>query len=335
MRRREFIAGLGGSAGILVPIVARAQPVSTPSSGPQLPALGFLSTRSPHDSNAVVSAFRRGLAEAGYAEGTNCTIEFRWANGDYGRLPALAAELVHRPVAVLAAVGGFQSAAAARAATSSLPIVFSIGEDPVERGLVRTLNRPEANITGATFLTSLLGSKRLGLLRELVPGAEPIGLLVNDGTQQGRTQIAEIKDAAQILGIRLVIATASTRQDIETAFADLARRQVAALLVAAEPAFDVQRDPLVALSAQYRMPTLYHIRDFVAAGGLISYGASIRDTYRQVGLYVGRVLNGATPADLPVVRTSNFELAINLQTAKALGLAIPPALLSRADEVVE
>jgi putative ABC transport system substrate-binding protein len=327
VRRREFISLLGGAAAAW-PLSARAQQ-------PAMPVIGFLSSRSADDSARVVAAFRQGLAEMGYTEGRNAEIEFRWAQGQFDRLPALAAELVRRPVAVLATVGGSQTTHAASAATATIPIIFGIGEDPVKEGLVPNLNRPGENMTGVTFSTSLLVAKRLGLLRDLVPTAEVIALLVNQNSSQGQGQEKDIEEAARTVGQRLVILNGGTDEEIDASFANLAQQKVGALLVGSDPFFDPRRERLIALSARYAVPAIYQFREFVLAGGLMSYGASITDMYRQVGVYVGRVLKGDKPADLPVVQPIKFEFVINLKTAKALGLNIPPGVLAIADEVIE
>jgi putative ABC transport system substrate-binding protein len=327
MRRREFITLLGGAA-VAWPLTAYAQQ-------PAMPVIGFLSSRSADDSARVVAAFRQGLAEMGYTEGRNAEIEFRWAQGQFDRLPALAAELVQRPVAVLATVGGSQTTRAASAATATIPIIFGIGEDPVKEGLVPNLNRPGENMTGATFSTSLLVAKRLGLLRDLVPTAEVIALLVNQNSSQGQGQEKDIEEAARAVGQRLVILNGGTDEEIDASFANLAQQKVGALLVGSDPFFDPRRERLIAMSARYAVPAIYQFREFVLAGGLMSYGASITDMYRQVGVYVGRVLKGDKPADLPVVQPIKFEFVINLKTAKALGLNIPPGVLAIADEVIE
>jgi putative ABC transport system substrate-binding protein len=300
-----------------------------------MPVIGFLSFRSEADAADSVAAFRKGLAEVGYVEGHNVAVEYRWANARLDRLPTLAEELVRRPVAVLAAVAGQQTPLAAQAATKTIPIVFGIGEDPVKAGLVPNLNRPAGNMTGATFLSAGLGAKRLGMLRQLVPDAEVIGLLANQNSPQGQEQLRDVPAAAKLLGQRLVILNGSNDQEIDAAFASLAERRVKALLVAADPSYDPRRNRLIALSAQYAIPTMYHFRDFPLAGGLACYGASISDLYRQVGIYVGRILNGDKPADLPVMLPTKFEFVINLKTARALGLDIPPTILALADEVIE
>jgi putative ABC transport system substrate-binding protein len=326
MRRREFITLLGGAAASW-PRAARTQSA--------MPVIGFLSSRSADDSGRAVAAFRQGMAEAGYVEGRNVSIEFRWAQGQFDRLPALATELVRQPVAVLAAVGGAQTPRAAMAATTTIPTVFGIGEDPVKEGLVPRVDRPGANVTGATFFTSLMGPKRLGLLRDLVPGVKVIALLVNQNSAQGQWQIKDVQEAARGLGQRLVILNGGADEEIDAAFASLASQQVGALMVGSDPFFDPRRARLIALAARYAAPTLYHFRDFPLEGGLLSYGASVAELYQQVGVYVGRILKGNKPADLPVLLPSKFELIINLKTAKALGLTIPPGVLAITDEVIE
>jgi putative ABC transport system substrate-binding protein len=298
-----------------------------------MPVVGFMSARSANDSTRVVAAFRQGLAEMNYVEGRNVAIEFRWAEGQHDRLPSLARELVARPVAVIAAVGG--SELAAKAATTTIPIIFGTGNDPVGIGVVTSLNRPGGNITGATFLTSALGAKRLGLLRDLVPGVEVIALLINPNTAAGQSQTRDVQDAARALGQRLVVLNAESDASLDGSFATLGREHVGALLVGGDPFFDIRRDRVVALASKHRMPAIYQFREYALAGGLMSYGASITDMYRQVGLYVGRVLKGEKPGDLPVVGPTKFELVINLKTAKSLGLEVPPGLSSMADEIIE
>jgi putative tryptophan/tyrosine transport system substrate-binding protein len=327
MQRREFITLLGGAT-VAWPLSAHAQQVA-------LPVVGFLSFRSEADSTDSVTAFRKGLGEVGYTEGRNVAVEYRWADARLDRLPTLAEELVRLPVAVLAAVGGQQTPRAAQKATKTSPIVFGIGEDPVQVGLVPDLNRPPGNMTGVTFLTAGLGAKRLGMLRQLVPDADVIGLLANQNSPQGQEQIRDVADAAKSLKQQLTIPNGSDDQEIEAAFASLAERRVKALLVAADPSYDPRRNRLIALSAQFAIPTLYHFRDFPLAGGLACYGASISDLYRQVGIYVGRILHGEKPADLPVMLPTKFEFVINLKTARALKLDIPPTMLALADEVIE
>jgi putative ABC transport system substrate-binding protein len=325
MRRREFISLIGGVA-IARPFAARAQQ-------PSLPVVGFLSGRSPAESATVVAAFRKGLLEAGYAEPQNVTIEFRWAEGQLDRLPELAREFVHRPVDVIAALG--ESGPAAKAATMTIPIVFGSGGDPVQTGLVTSLNRPGGNATGATFLTAALGAKRLGLLRELVPGAEVVALLVNPDRSVGQVQIRDVTEAARALGQKVLVLDGGSDDKIEAAFAVLAPQHVSALLVGADPFFDTRRDRLIALASQHRMPAIYQFREYAVAGGLMSYGTSIAEMYRLVGIYVGRILKGEKPVDLPVVQVTKFELVINLKTAKSLSVKISDDLLSIADEVIE
>ena len=327
MRRREFIALLGGAAAAW-PLAARAQQ-------PAMPVIGYLSARSPEDTTHLVAAFRRGLAENGYVEGQNVTIEYRWALGQYDRLPAMAAELAGRLVTVLVATGGEPAALAAKAATSTIPIVFATGGDAVKAGLVASYNRPGGNVTGIDILTATLEPKRLGLLRELVPQAETIGFLLNPDYGPSESQSSDVQAAARALGLQIHVLRANTDREIEAAFETVAQQHIAALAVAAGPFFDTRREKLVALAARHAVPTMYHFREFAAAGGLVSYGIDPLDTYRQVGVYAGRILKGANPADLPVLQPTKFEFVINLKTAKVLGLDVPPALSARADEVIE
>jgi putative tryptophan/tyrosine transport system substrate-binding protein len=326
MNRRDFIGGLGGAT-VAWPFPAHAQQV--------MPVVGWLSSRSAADSAGAVTAFRAGLAELGYAESRNVAVEYLWADAQFDRLPTLAAELVHRRVAVLAAVAGQQTPRAAQAATKSIPIVFGIGEDPVKAALVSNLNRPVGNMTGVTFFSTALGAKRLGLLREFLPSAGVIGILANPNSAQGQEQLKDVQEAAQQLGQRLAVLNGGSDAEIDMAFASLAQRGVKALLVAADPFYDPRRNRLIALAAQYAVPTMYHFRDFPLAGGLMCYGASISDLYRQVGVYVGRILKGDKPANLPIMLPSKFELVINMKTAKALRLKIPDKVLAIADEVIE
>jgi putative ABC transport system substrate-binding protein len=325
MQRRDFVKVVGLTA-ISWPLAAQAQRSS-------LPVVGFLSGRSPAESATVLAAFRKGLSEAGYAEPQNVTIEFRWAEGQLDRLPELARELVHRPVDVIAALG--ESGPAAKAATIRIPIVFGSGGDPVETGLVASLNRPGGNATGATFLTAGLGAKRLGLLRQLVAGAEVVALLVNPGTSVGQVQIRDVTEAARALGQKLLVLDGGSDDKIEAAFAALVPQRVSVLLVGADPFFDTRRVRLVALASQHRMPAIYQFREYAVAGGLMSYGTSIGEMYRLVGIYVGRILKGDKPVGLPVVQVTKFELVINLKTAKSLGIKVSDDLLSIADEVIE
>jgi putative tryptophan/tyrosine transport system substrate-binding protein len=327
LRRRELVTLLGGAAAAWAFAVRAQQPA--------MPVVGFLSFRSEADAADSVAAFRKGLGEMGYVEGSNLAVEYRWADARLDRLSTLAEELVSRPVAVLAAVAGQQTPRAAQAATKTIPIVFGIGEDPVKAGLVSSLNRPGGNVTGATFLSAGLGAKRLGMLRQLVPDADVIGLLANQNSPQGQEQLNDVPEAAKSLGQRVVILDGGSDQEIDAAFAGLAKQGVKALLVAADPSYDPRRNRLIALSAQYAIPTMYHFRDFPLAGGLACYGASISDLYRQVGVYVGRILNGDKPADLPIMLPTKFEFVINLKAARALGLDIPATLLALTDEVIE
>jgi putative ABC transport system substrate-binding protein len=327
MKRREFITLLGGAPAAW-PLKVRAQQ-------PAMPVIGFMSARSPDDSVPLLAAFRRGLGEGGFVEGRNVAIEFRWARGEYDRLPALAADLVSRQVTVLVAVGGSPSALAAKRATSTIPIVFGIGGDPVRAGLVESFNRPGGNVTGVTLLTNLMEPKRLGLLRELVPGVPLIGALLNPASPPAADQQQALEAATRTIGQRIVIAKASTDAELDAAFATLVRERVGALLIAADSYFDTRRDRIVALAAQHRLPAIYQFRDYAVAGGLLSYGVNITDGYRQYGVYATSILKGAKPADLPVQQSAKFELVINMKTAKALGVKISDNLLSLADEVIE
>jgi putative ABC transport system substrate-binding protein len=325
VRRREFVTLIGGAAAW--PLAARAQQ--------PMPVIGFMSARSPEDSVHLLEAFRRGLKEGGFVEGQNVAIDFRWAHGDYGRLPALATDLVNRRVTVITAVGGEPSPLAAKRATSIIPIVFGIGGDPVSLGLVESFNRPGGNATGGTLLTNFMEGKRLGLLRELAPGVPLVGALVNPSLPMPTRQLQQIETAARDIGQQIVVSKASSDDELEAAFASLVREGIGALLVGADPFFDTRRDRIVALAAQQRLPAIYQFREYAVAGGLLSYGVSITDSYRQFGLYTANILKGARPADLPVQQPTKFELVINLKTAKALGIAVSDNLLSLADEVIE
>ena len=327
MRRREFIAFLGCGAATW-PFAARAQQ-------PAMPVVGFMSARAPEDSEHLLAAFRRGLGESGFIEGRNVAVEYRWARGDYGRLPALAAELVNRRVAVLLGVGGDASARAAKAATSTIPIVFGMGSDPVAAGMVASLNRPGGTVTGVSVLTNEMEPKRLGLLHELVPGTTLVGALLNPNFPAAAGQLQELEAAAGTLGRPLVVAKASNDAELDASFAALVRQRVGALIVVADPYFDTRRDKMIAFAAQHRLPAIYHFREYAVAGGLLSYGVSLTDAYRQFGVYAAKILKGEKPADLPVQQVDRFELVINLKTAKAIGFEFPPTFSARADEVIE
>jgi len=297
--------------------------------------IGFLSSRSPDESAYAVAAFRQGLREAGFIEGQNLTTAFRWAEGRYDRLPALAAELVGLHVAVLYAAGGPPAALAAKAATSTIPIVFSAANDPVGLGLVASLNRPGGNVTGMSLFASDLWAKNVELLKELVPTASVMGYLVNPSSPSVATYLKGAAEAASALGIDIHLLNASTEREIDEAFASLARLRVGGLIVPNEPYLDSQRDRIAALAARYAVPALYNLREYVTAGGLASYGPSLPDSYRRAAMYAGRILKGEKPADLPVQVPTKFEFVINLKTAKTIGITIPPTLLARADEVIE
>jgi putative ABC transport system substrate-binding protein len=325
-KRREFITLLGGAA--TWPLAARAQQ-------PSMPVVGFISSRSPDESASAVVAFRQGLAEAGYVEGQNVEIAFRWAEGQYDRLPMMAADLARRQVTAILATGGNPPVFAVKAATATIPIVFIIGSDPVEVGFVASLNRPGANITGVSLFTSVLVAKRLELLRELVPAAPIIAFLVNPDNSNAQPDTAVMQAAAARLGQKLIVLSARTDQDIDLAFASLGQQQATALVVNTDAFFLTRRNQLASLEARYAIPTIHDLREYTAAGGLLSYGTNLADAYRQGGTYVGRILRGEKPHSLPVVQPTKFDLVINLTTAKALGLEVPPTLLALADEVIE
>jgi putative tryptophan/tyrosine transport system substrate-binding protein len=328
MRRRKFIALLGGAAAW--PLAARAQQ-------PAMPVIGFLDPRSPH---YILSdqprAFRQGLKDTGYVEGENVTIEYGWAENQFDRLPALAAELVRRQVAVIATNGGAAVAFAAKAATTTIPVVFNVGEDPVRLGLVASLARPGGNLTGVNFLIGELTAKRLGLLRELVPGAARIAVLVNPAnTTNAETTLRDVEPAAHAMGLQIQILKASTSSEIEAAFATFVRERPDALFVGNDVFLSSRSVQLAHLATLHKIPATYALREIAEVGGLMSYGVNITEALRQVGVYTGRILKGAKPADLPVVQSSKFELVINAMTARMLGLTVPPSLLSVADEVIE
>ena len=325
--RRDFIALLGGAAAAW-PLAARAQ-----QSG--MPVIGFLRPSTPESVMHGLSAFRAGLKEIGFVQGQNVAIEYRWADGQYDRLPALASELVARRVMVIAATGGNVSALAAKAATNTIPIVFIVGDDPVKLGLVNSLNRPDANATGASVFTTELGAKRLELLLELVPTASVIGLLINPNYQGAVAEAAAVRAAARESKRQILVLHASSEREINAVFAGFAQQRIDALLIDADALFVSRRDHLVELVARHSIPAIYDLREFTAAGGLMSYGTSLTDAYRLVGGYTGRILKGAEPAELPVQQAVKVEFAINLKTAKALGLSFPMTLLARANEVIE
>jgi putative tryptophan/tyrosine transport system substrate-binding protein len=327
MTRREFITLLGGAAA--------AWPLAAPAQQPAVPVIGFLRTTSRADAAHLAAAFRQGLKEAGFVDGQNIAIEHRYAENQPGRLPALVADLISRQVDLLVASGGDVAPRAAKSATSTVPILFAMGGDPVAAGLVASLSRPGGNVTGVVFFSGALGMKRLELLRELVPSAKTIGLLVTPNSPETDMERRDIEAAAQSTGRELVVLDATSEQEIVTAFSTFVQRGAGALLVGSGPFFNSNRERLVALAASHALPASYSLREYAVAGGLMTYGASITDAYRQLGTYAGRMLKGARPADLPVVRATKLELVINLKTAKALGLEVPPTLLARADEVIE
>jgi putative ABC transport system substrate-binding protein len=327
MIRREFIMLLGGAAAAW-PLAARAQQPAA------IPVIGFLRSTSIERAAQLVAAFRQGLKESGYIEGQNVAIEYRSAEGQYDRLPALAEDLVRRQVAVIVATGGDAPALAAKAATSTIPIVFT-GEDPIRAGLVASLSHPGGNLTGVNLLTSETGSKRLGLLRELVPKAATIAVLINPKTPGVERHLPDVQSAARTLGLQIRALNVTNESEIDAAFGALARERPDALLVNPDPFMNSRREQVVTLANHYRLPALYEWREFVEAGGLMSYGPSHTEPYRLIGTYTGRILKGAKPAELPVVQSTKFELVINLKTAKALGLTVPNTVLIAADEVIE
>ncbi|MGB9041841.1 MAG: ABC transporter substrate-binding protein [Pseudolabrys sp.] len=326
MRRREFVRLLGGFA--TMPLAARAQQAP-------LPVVGFLNSASPQPWEKYVAGFRVGLKEAGYVDGQNVTIEFRWAEGHYDKLPGMAADLVRRKVAVLVATGGTPSVVAAKAATSTIPIVFTSGSDPVRSGFVTSLNRPGGNATGVNFFVNVLEGKRLGLLRALIPGVQLIAVLFNPNRPNHANEVRDVQEVAHAIGQQIHVLLASNEGAINAAFATAAQLHVGAMLVGSDPFFNSQRDKIIALAARHSIPTIYEQREFALAGGLMSYGTNLTDSYRQVGVYVGRILKGEKPGDLPVVQATKFEFVINLKTAKALGIEVAPSLAAEADEIIE
>ena len=328
MRRREFLGSVAAVAATILPPTARAQPT--------MPLIGFLHPGSPETDISRLAAFRQGLGEAGFGDGRNVEIEFRWAHGDNSRLPELAADLVRRQVAVIVTVAGTAAALAAKAATTTIPIVFSAGTDPVEAGIVASLSRPGGNITGVNFMSSELGAKRLGVLQELVPRATRIGLLVNrTNPVSAESVIKDVERAASATARKIEVFDASTSREIDTAFAALVKNQAEGLVIGADPFFTERRVQITTLATRHLLPTIYFIRAFVEIGGLVSYGASDFARYREVGIYTGRILRGEKPADLPVVQPTKFELVINMPTANAIGITVPPSLPAQADEVIE
>jgi putative tryptophan/tyrosine transport system substrate-binding protein len=325
--RRKFLAALGGAAAAW-PLAARAQQ-------PAMPVIGFLHQGSPHASVSQLDAFRQGLKEGAFVEGQNVTIEYRWAEGQYDQLPDLARDLVRHQVAVIAAVGTSAPGLAAKSATSVIPVVFQTGGDPVQDGLASRMNRPGGNVTGVSRLSVALEPKRLKLLHEVAPKAQVIGLLVNPLNPRTQLLVQRMQEPLRSLGLGLNVLEASTEGELDTAFASTVQRGIGALLVAQEPSYNRWHEHIVALAARHKMPSMYASRIYAVAGGLMTYDASVPDSMRQVGVYVGRILKGEKPADMPVVQPTKFELVINLKTAKALGLEIPDKLLALADEVIE
>ena len=327
MRRREFLTLLGSAA---------AWPLAAHAQQPAIPVIGFLSFRSANESATSVAAFREGLSEIGYVEGGSVHIAFRWADGHKDRLPELAADLVDNlRVAVIAAVGGGPSALAAKAVTKTIPIVFTYGADPVKAGIVASLNRPADNITGITWFGSELAGKRMALFHDLVPAAATMALLVNPSDPEGQAEPPDAQDAARRLNLKLVVLNASTEREIDTAFATVAQQHVGAVVVGSDPFLFSRREQIVSLAARHAIPAIYSNREFVTAGGLVSYGNSVPEAYRHAGLYVGRLFRGAKIIELPVERLTKFEFVLNLTTSKALGLTIPASFLSLADELIE
>ena len=327
MKRRAFIALLGGAAA--------AWPLAAGAQQPAMPVVGYLYAGAPEPSAYLVAAFRKGLSETGYVEGQNVAIEYRWTRNEFDRLPELVVDLVRRRVTVIAAPGSAAAAAAAKAATATIPVVYSGGADPVQAGLVASLNRPGGNVTGITTMNAETGTKRLGLLHELLPQAVRFALLVNPINSLTEPFVADLRAAAAVFGAQIDVFSCSTIGEIDTAFVSLAQRQTDALVVGVDTLFLNRRVQVATLAAHHRLPAIYTVREQAEVGGLMSYGSSFTDLFRQTGIYVGRILKGEKPADLPVLRASKFEFVINLQTAKTLGLTVPPTLLARADEVIE
>jgi putative ABC transport system substrate-binding protein len=325
MKRREFISILGGAAAW--PLAARAQQ-------PEIPVVGFLGTTSASEWDQLIAAFRSGLHDAGYLERGNVAVEYRWANGQFERLPALTADLIDRHAGVIVTAGSANSAQAAKAATTTIPIVFVIGTDRVKLGLVASFNRPGGNITGVTWLAAALGAKHLELVRELVPNVGVIAMLANPNNPVSESELEEVQEAARALGQQVLGLHAGSQKEIDSAFATLVQGRAGALIVSSDSVFFSQRDQVVALAARHAVPAIYPVHEYAAAGGLMSYGSRLADAYRQVGTYTGRILRGEKPADLPVQQATKVELTLNLKTAKLLGITVPLTLLGRADEVI-
>jgi putative ABC transport system substrate-binding protein len=327
MNRREFITLIGGVAATW-PVMARAQQSA-------MPVIGLLGATSPETAGPLLAAIRQGLKEEGFVEGQNVGIEYRWADNQRERLPGLAAELVNRKVGLILTSGSVPPAMAAKAATSTIPIVFHMGADPVAAGVVDSLNQPGGNITGVSYLSDASSSKRLGLLREVVPASRVIGLLVNPTSPTASTTTNDLEAAARPLGLSLQVVNANSERELNEAFAVLSQRQIEALVLHGDPYFGTRREQIVELAARYALPTMHPGREYAVLGGLMGYSASVTDAYRQEGIYAGRILKGAKPSELPVLQSTKFEFVLNLKTAKALGLAIPPGILAIADEVIE
>jgi len=327
MKRREFITLLGSTT-FTWPLAARAQQSA-------MPVIGYVSARSPEAEASMLVAFRRGLNEAGFVEGKNVAIEFRWANGQYDRLPALVEDLVRRQVAVIVAGGGEVMALAAKATTKTIPIVFNVGGDPVKTGLVTALNQPGGNLTGVTSFLGALGAKRLGLLRELVPTAAVIAVLVNPNDPVSKFELTDVQTAADTMAQQLIVLRATTEREIDAAFMPLAQQRAGALLVNSSPFFVTRANQIVLLATRHAVPVMYVRREFTTVGGLMSYGSITAETYGQMGIYAAKIINGARPSELPVLQPTKFELVINLQAARVIGIEVPATLLARADEVIE
>ena len=326
MDRREFIVGLCGAAAW--PVVARAQPTA-------MPVIGFLGSATRDGFATYVTAFQHGLAETGQVEGRHVAIDYRWADGQYDRMPTMVADFLRDQTVLIVVTGSTAAVQAAKAATTTIPIVFAIGADPVKFGLVGSLNRPGGNVTGVSFLANLLVAKQLDVLRELIPAAAIVGFLINPNNPNAESDVNNARIAADALGHNLLVVSAHTGDEVDSAFVMLTQKRADTLLVSADPLFISHRDRVVALATRYALPTMYNSREYASAGGLLSYGPDEADAFRQTGVYVGRILKGEKPADLPVLQPTKFELVINLKTAKALDLRIPPSLLARADEVIE